>query len=117
MSLLPQQNEIRPTKFVMQYDYFMLHHRLIPERSSRAEPDGTGATLREKLAPLGAEFISVWDVMCNADGCLTRVGDAAGDITASDQVHLTEKASVFLIRSIIDEVLGGRPSQSPNAQQ
>ena len=34
--------------------------------------------LREKLVPLGAEFISVWDAMCNADGCLTRIGDTAG---------------------------------------
>jgi peptidoglycan/LPS O-acetylase OafA/YrhL len=97
--------------------YFMLHHRLIPERSSRAEPDGSGAALRKKLVPLGAEFISVWDVMCNADGCLTRIGDTAKDISASDQVHLTEKASVFLVQSVIDEVLGGQPPQSSNASQ
>jgi hypothetical protein len=94
--------------------YFLLHHRLIPERSSRAEPDRSGAALREKLVPSGAEFISVWDVMCNADGCLTRIGDTPEDITASDQVHLTEKGSAFLIQSIIDEVLG-QPPRSPNA--
>ena len=93
----------------------MLHHRLIPERSSRAEPDGSGAALRKRLVPLGAEFISVWDVMCNADGCLTRIGDAAGDITASDQLHLTEKGSVFLVQSIIDQVLGGQGARSSNA--
>jgi peptidoglycan/LPS O-acetylase OafA/YrhL len=87
--------------------YFMLHHRLIPERSSRAEADRSGAALREKLVPLGAEFISVWDALCNADGCLARTGDTAGDISASDQVHLTEKGSVFLVDSIIDRVLGG----------
>jgi peptidoglycan/LPS O-acetylase OafA/YrhL len=97
--------------------YFMLHHRLIPERSSRAEADGSGARLREKLVPLGAEYISVWDAMCNADGCLTRIGDTAGDISASDQVHLTEKGSVFLIQSIIDEVLGGQIPRSSNATQ
>jgi hypothetical protein len=72
--------------------YFMLHHRLMPERSCRAEPDGSGAALRKKLVPLGAEFISVWDVMCNAEGCLTRIGDTPEDIAASDQVHLTEKS-------------------------
>jgi peptidoglycan/LPS O-acetylase OafA/YrhL len=97
--------------------YFMLHHRLIPERSSRAEPDGSGAALRRKLVPLGAEFISVWDAMCNADGCLTRIGDAAKDISASDQVHLTEKGSVFLVQSIIDEVLREQPAQSSAAAQ
>jgi peptidoglycan/LPS O-acetylase OafA/YrhL len=97
--------------------YFMLHHALIPQRSTRAEADKSAATLRTRLVPLGAEFISVWDVMCNADGCLTRLGDAAGDISASDQVHLTEKASVFLVQSIIDQVLGKATSASPNASQ
>ena len=86
--------------------YFMLHHRLIPERSSRAETDKSGATLRAKLVPLGAEFISVWDALCNADGCLTRIGDSAKDISFSDQVHLTEKGSEFLIDAIIDRLLG-----------
>jgi hypothetical protein len=86
--------------------YFMLHHRLIPERSDRAEADGSGNTLRQKLVPLGAEYISVWDAMCNADGCLARIGDRAGDISASDQVHLTEKGSEFLIHAIIDRLLG-----------
>jgi len=97
--------------------YFMLHHRLIPERSDRAEADSSGPRLRAKLAPLGAEFISVWDTMCNADGCLARIGDTAKDISASDQVHLTEKASVFLIQSIIDRVLQGSASPSTNESQ
>jgi SGNH domain (fused to AT3 domains) len=97
--------------------YFMLHHRLIPERSDRAEADSSGPRLRAKLVPLGAEFISVWDTMCNADGCLARIGDTAKDISASDQVHLTEKASVFLIQSIIDRVLQGSASPSTNESQ
>jgi peptidoglycan/LPS O-acetylase OafA/YrhL len=97
--------------------YFMLHHRLIPERFNGAEPDGSGAVLRNKLAPLGAEFISVWDVMCNTTGCLTRVGGNAMDITASDQVHLTEKASVFVVQSVIDSVLGEQRSRSSNASR
>jgi hypothetical protein len=44
--------------------------------------------------------------MCNAEGCLTRIGDSAADISASDQIHLTEKGSEFLINSVIDRVLG-----------
>jgi hypothetical protein len=97
--------------------YFMLHHRLIPERSSGAEAGGSAAKLRAKLEPLGAEFISVWDVMCSAEGCLTRIGDRASDISASDQVHLTEQGSVFLIQSVIDRVLGGQAPRSSNATQ
>jgi len=94
--------------------YFMLQRQLIPERSDRAEPDSTAAVLREKLAPTGAEFISAWDALCNAQGCLARLGDSAGDISASDQVHLTEKGSAYLIESVIDRVLGEQaPATKP----
>jgi peptidoglycan/LPS O-acetylase OafA/YrhL len=85
--------------------YFLLHRQLIPQRSDRATADPSETRLREKLVPLGAEFISAWDTMCNADGCLARIGDSAKDISASDQVHLTEKGSIFLIQSIIDRML------------
>jgi peptidoglycan/LPS O-acetylase OafA/YrhL len=97
--------------------YFMLHHRLIPQRSDRAAADSSGTRLRARLVPLGAEFISVWDTMCNADGCLARIGDTAKDISASDQVHLTENASVFLIQSIIDKVLRGQAPPSSTESQ
>jgi peptidoglycan/LPS O-acetylase OafA/YrhL len=97
--------------------HFMLHHQLIPQRSARAQADGSGATLRDKVVPSGAEFISVWDVMCNAEGCLTRVGDKASDISATDQVHLTEKGSIFLIQSIIDRILGDRTGPAASASQ
>jgi hypothetical protein len=88
--------------------YFMLHRALIPERSpNAAPPTAYDAVMRARLEPLGAEFISASDVFCNARGCLTRIGDAAADLIVSDQVHLTEKGSVFLIGSIIDSLLGG----------
>jgi peptidoglycan/LPS O-acetylase OafA/YrhL len=98
--------------------YFMLHHGLISLRSTNAlSPHHYDAVMRAKLVPLGAEFISASDVFCNADGCLTRTGDSARDITVSDQVHLTENASVFLVQSIIDELLGGQSPRSSNDQQ
>ncbi len=91
--------------------YFMLHRTLIPQRSPNGiPPTAYDAIMRARLEPLGAEFISASDVLCNAQGCLTRIGDAVGDLTASDQVHLTEKASVFLIASIIDRLLGSEAS-------
>jgi peptidoglycan/LPS O-acetylase OafA/YrhL len=89
--------------------YYMLHHRLIPERSDRAVAHTAfDATMREALVPLGAHYISASEALCDADGCLARIGDKADDITASDQVHLTEKGSVFLVRSVIDDVLDGQ---------
>ena len=88
--------------------HYMLHRALIPQRSQNASPSAAyDAVMRARLEPLGAEFISASDVFCNAEGCLTRIGDAAADIAVSDQVHITEKGSIYLIASIIDRVLGG----------
>jgi hypothetical protein len=62
--------------------------------------------MRAALVPEGAEFISAWDLLCNADGRLTRIGDEASDISASDQVHLTEKDRYSKVRSVIGQILG-----------
>jgi hypothetical protein len=87
--------------------YYMLHHTLVPPRlAGVARSDSQyDNRMREKLVPLGAEFISAREVMCNAEGCLIRVGDGAADIIISDQAHLTEKGSAYLIDAIIDRVL------------
>jgi peptidoglycan/LPS O-acetylase OafA/YrhL len=90
--------------------YYMLHHELIPARSAEGVvARGVERSLRESVVRDGGEFISAADVLCNEQGCLTRLGEAASDITTSDQVHLTEKASVFLVQGIIDRVLGTVP--------
>jgi hypothetical protein len=31
------------------------------------------------------------EAVCNAEGCLTRIGDDASDLSATDQVHLSER--------------------------
>jgi hypothetical protein len=86
--------------------YYLLHHSLIPPHWNDGGSTGAyDAVMREALVPRGAEYISARGVLCNEEGCLTRLGDEASDITASDQVHLTEKASVFLIQSVIDRIL------------
>jgi peptidoglycan/LPS O-acetylase OafA/YrhL len=93
--------------------YWLLHHSLIPLRSAEAEarPD-VDNRLRNAVVPVGAEFISARDALCNAEGCLARLGKQASDLAASDVGHLTEKASEFLIASIIDRVLATPPSRA-----
>ena len=89
--------------------YYMLRHSLVPVHyKGDIARDGQDAILREKLVPPGAEFISARDVLCNADGCLTRTGDSAADLSTSDQVHLTAGGSAFLVEAIIDRVLGAK---------
>ena len=97
--------------------HYMLHHELIPVRSSEAVlAREVERDLREAAVAEGGEYISAADVLCNDEGCLTRLGDAASDIAASDQVHMTEKGSVFLVRAIIDRVLGTRAPRASAAQ-
>jgi peptidoglycan/LPS O-acetylase OafA/YrhL len=89
--------------------YYLLHHRLIPPYwNDVGSTNAYDITMRETLVPRGADYISARDALCNGEGCLTRLGAEASDITASDQVHLTEKASVFLVQSIIDRILAPR---------
>jgi hypothetical protein len=87
--------------------HYLLHKSLIPVRIAEgvAFDSRYDNVMRERLLPLGAEFISVRDVLCNAGGCLTRLGDSAADIVAIDRVHLSEKGSEFLIGAVIDRVL------------
>ena len=73
------------------------------------------AEARDALARRGAEFISASDVLCNAEGCLTRIGPRADDVTASDVIHLTEKASVFLVDAIVDRLLDGQTPPAATA--
>ena len=94
--------------------YYMLRHGLIPTHfKGDIAPNRMDAVLREKLVPLGAEFISAWDALCNADGCLTRTGGSAADISTGDQIHLTAGGSAFLIDAIIDQVFGGQAADKP----
>jgi hypothetical protein len=87
--------------------HYLLHHELIPVRSEAGLwIKDIDTELREGAEAGGGEFTSAGEVLCNKQGCLTRLGDAASDVTASDGVHLTEKASVFLVQGIIDRVFG-----------
>jgi hypothetical protein len=98
--------------------HYMLFRRLIPQRTNEGiRPNSYEDEMRAALTPKGAEFISARAALCNAEGCLTRVGEAASDIIASDRVHLTEKGSVFLIQAIIDRLLGERGTPATDALQ
>ena len=56
--------------------------------------------MRAFSGSVGVDYISARQPLCNADGCLTRVGPAASDVVTSDTVHLTDSGSVFLIKAI-----------------
>ena len=60
----------------------------------------------------GVEYISARQVLCNAEGCLTRVGPTADDVVVTDIVHLSEQGSIFLVDAIADRLFKpGSPSR------
>jgi SGNH domain (fused to AT3 domains) len=85
--------------------YYVVHHALIPARSSeRVYRSWDDARMGSELTAAGAEYISAWDVMCSESGCLTRLGERPQDVVVSDQHHLTELGSRFLITAIKDKI-------------
>jgi peptidoglycan/LPS O-acetylase OafA/YrhL len=64
-------------------------------RASSAEP-----RVRQIANQFGASYISIFDQLCNSDGCLMRQSDKSGDSFYLDIVHLNPRGSDFVIRSI-----------------
>jgi hypothetical protein len=58
----------------------------------------------------GASFISVTDILCNADGCLARLGDTGADIVQFDSTHLSSKGSLYVVKAIEGPVFDSLPS-------
>jgi len=85
-------------------NYYRFRHT-IPDRiatgvSGPADDDRMMAFSKAE----GAEYISAWRALCNPEGCLTRSGPAAGDILATDTLHLSDEGSRYLIEAISDRL-------------
>jgi peptidoglycan/LPS O-acetylase OafA/YrhL len=89
------------------FDYYYRHEHqsltpdrsLMPDRTTfRAYGADLDALIRQKAHADGVEYISVWDVFCNQDGCLARVGN--NQLTAWDSAHLTVAGSDYLANAI-----------------
>jgi len=52
----------------------------------------------------GVEYISAWHILCNSDGCMTRLGPTADDVIATDIIHLSDAGSNFLVAAIADRL-------------
>jgi peptidoglycan/LPS O-acetylase OafA/YrhL len=46
---------------------------------------------------LGVKYISLYKILCNEQGCLTRAGSAADSLTAFDYDHLTTIGSIYVV--------------------
>jgi len=66
------------------------------------------ASMRVVAARLGVEFLSVKDILCNTDGCLTRVAEDKPDIVSFDSSHLTPRAAEYVMQNAFDNGLHGK---------
>jgi peptidoglycan/LPS O-acetylase OafA/YrhL len=104
---VPIWQDTPPHLFVQ---FYFDHHALIPERSqsvrfSREADQKIGRVISD----LGVEYLSAFDELCNADGCLIRVGDKPDDLVSADLVHLLPHASKYLAAKLTDRILASGP--------
>jgi hypothetical protein len=86
-------------------NYCRFHH-VIPERLASGVSGPAGDLRIQALSrEAGVEYISAWHLLCNAEGCLTRTGPTAGDVVATDIVHLSEAGSRFLAAAVMQRLL------------
>lgn len=84
-----------------------VHHRTPPlymRNGLESAPFDYDAVLRRELPQMGATYVSALDVLCNADGCLTRTGPEETDLSAIDFGHLTRGGSTYLMLHIQDRI-------------
>lgn len=56
--------------------------------------------LSDMASNLNVEYFSAYKEFCNSEGCLVRVGDEKGSITAFDNAHLTPNSAQWLIEKM-----------------
>ncbi|GLH77352.1 acyltransferase [Bradyrhizobium sp. SSBR45G] len=97
-------------------DYYRETGTVLPERTLFRSNDewtrGRDALFRELTRELGIDYISVRDVFCNDQGCLSRIGPGGAQLTAFDPGHLTVPGAIFLVDHTLDELLG--PARQPS---
>ena len=86
---------------VLDYYYGEGAFALLPARTKYRliETDADGVT-RRLSRRLDIPYFSPWDVMCNKEGCLARVGKEGADLTAFDNGHLTLAGSNLVAQSL-----------------
>lgn len=81
-------------------NFYRVYHTIadrIATGVSGPERDGIMESFSKEA---GVEYISAWHMLCNSDGCMTRLGPTAADVVTTDLVHLSNAGSDFLAESI-----------------
>lgn len=78
----------------------------IPDRLSGFETDreDIDRQLKTVATELGVTFVSPRDVLCDAHGCLARLGSSANDLVQIDHTHLSAAGSRYLIDHVASQL-------------
>ena len=92
-------------------DYFRKGRGVMPRRA-RFGLSGFAADEEAKAGARGvpATFVSIFDVFCDRDGCLTRTSDDFADLTTWDYGHLSPVGAAHLMREIWPRISDGSPA-------
>jgi peptidoglycan/LPS O-acetylase OafA/YrhL len=90
-------------------DYYYEHGlKLIPGRTKyRLVQEDLDEQMRQIAIKNDIQYISIQKVLCNADGCLVRIGPNGRDLTAFDPGHVTLQGAIYVTRQILPELLKG----------
>jgi peptidoglycan/LPS O-acetylase OafA/YrhL len=91
------------------YDYTLKNPGPLPDRMTGLSDASAAsdAVVGKIAAALHVGYADPMGVLCNQDGCLTRVGDQLNDLTAWDQDHLTAASGKLVVRLLHRSLLPG----------
>jgi hypothetical protein len=86
-------------------------HRL-PPPYTRYHLDPESERMDRKIHQLsnkvGLDYLSSYDVLCKADGCLNRLGDNADELAYYDDQHMTPVGAQYLVKQFADYFLANK---------
>jgi len=91
-------------------DYYFQTHSLLPDRTWFRSNDAWTRPfddfLEAQAKRVGIDFVSARRVMCNDDGCLTRLGSDGPSLISFDTGHLTYPASIMMAEQVLKAAPG-----------
>lgn len=83
-------------------DWLLHRSGALPDRlrTDRSTTSTIEAGIAQVARSTGARFISLLDLLCNDQGCLTKIPDSADDLVTWDYGHFTTRGATFVARAI-----------------
>jgi peptidoglycan/LPS O-acetylase OafA/YrhL len=75
-------------------------HGVLPDRLKPPEVNyrGTDEALRSIANSEGVRFVSLFDALCNADGCLTHTPASRSEMLMRDRGHMTLEGAAYVVQ-------------------